>query len=133
MFGQQDARPDGFQTVPMPKGARDSADTHRREIQHTPGSLSTARHTVTAQATLRHALASIDETTLAQHLRVSVPTLRRYLGGTLRMNWVIVTRLAALPEQVVAPKNAYRSTTTVRHERRPARRTPMATQVVVGV
>jgi hypothetical protein len=85
---------------------------------------------VTTQAVLRNALTTMDETVLAEHLRVSVPTLRRYAAGTLRMNWVIVTRLSVLPERVAAPRDAYRSTTAARRERRASRRTPMASQAV---
>jgi len=87
---------------------------------------------VTAHAALQNALATIDETVLAEHLRVSVPTLRRYAAGTLRMNWVITTRLLVLRERVVAPRDAYRPATTVRGELRVTRRTPLSTQVVAA-
>lgn len=87
---------------------------------------------MTASAALQNALATIDEMVLAEHLRVSVPTLRRYAAGTLRMNWVIITRLSVLPDRVVAPRDAYRSTTAGRRERRTTRRTPLSTQVVAA-
>ena len=87
---------------------------------------------MTAYAALQNALATIDETVLAEHLRVSVPTLRRYAAGTLRMNWVITTRLSVLSERVVAPRDAYRSTTAARRDRRTTLRTPLATQAVAA-
>src|SRR5215468_12237723 len=52
---------------------------------------------LSAHANLRSALASVDEATLAAYLRVSIPTLRRYVSGEVNMNWVICTRLAVLP------------------------------------
>lgn len=52
---------------------------------------------VSAENRLRAALASIDEPTLAESLRVSIATLRGFATGELKMNWVICTRLAALP------------------------------------
>src|SRR5262245_50620986 len=68
---------------------------------------------LSAHATLRSAVASVDEATLAAYLRVSIPTLRRYVCGELNMNWVICTRLAVLPN-VQASKAELPSTTTQR-------------------
>jgi hypothetical protein len=69
---------------------------------------------LSAHATLRTALASVDEATLAAYLRVSIPTLRRYVSGELNMNWVICTRLAVMPN-VHAPKAEVPQTTSERH------------------
>ncbi|MEP6494686.1 MAG: hypothetical protein ABJF01_18515 [bacterium] len=61
-----------------------------------PGSvpLEARAEPTTAQVILGDALTIVDETVLATRLRVTVPTLRRYASGTLRMNWVMRTRLA---------------------------------------
>jgi hypothetical protein len=68
---------------------------------------------------LRSALASVDEATLAAYLRVSIPTLRRYVSGEVNMNWVICTRLAVLPN-VQASKAELPSATGERQRRRRA-------------
>jgi hypothetical protein len=79
---------------------------------------------VSARNTLRDALASIDEAALAAHLRVSVPTLNRYINGELRMNWVICTRLASLPRgehtkrEPVTAGDRFRASLDRRRERR---------------
>jgi hypothetical protein len=74
---------------------------------------------------LRSAHESVDEATLAAYLRVSIPTLRRYVSGELNMNWVICTRLAVMPN-VQASTAKLPSTTTPRQrasqERRRERR-----------
>ena len=79
---------------------------------------------LSAHTTLRTALASVDEATLATYLRVSIPTLRRYVSGELNMNWVICTRLAVMP--TVPPPKVEVPTASERHraslERRRERR-----------
>ena len=59
-----------------------------------------------AHSALLSLITVLDETTLAAHLRVSVPTLRRYLDRTLPMNWIIHTRLTTMPELLAASANS---------------------------
>jgi hypothetical protein len=83
---------------------------------------------LSAHATLRTALASVDEAPLAAYLRVSILTLRRYASGELNMNWVICTRLAVLPNvqvpKVEVPSTSERHSASLdrRRERRATRR-----------
>jgi len=86
---------------------------------------------------LRSALASVDEATLAAYLRVSIPTLRRYVSGEVNMNWVICTRLAVLPN--VQASTAVLPTATSERQRasldRPRKRRttkPQEAPVLVG-
>ena len=52
-----------------------------------------------SQAVLADVLRASDEAAVADHLRISVRTLRRYATGTMRMNWVLLARLATLAQQ----------------------------------
>ena len=83
---------------------------------------------MSAHTTLRRALASVDEATLAAYLRVSIPTLRRYVSGELNMNWVICTRLAVMPNvqapnvEVPTASERHRASLDKRRERRATKR-----------
>jgi hypothetical protein len=78
-----------------------------------------APQTPLAQVVLNDALISVDERWLAAELRVSVPTLRRYASGALRMNWVMRAKLIAAVEAVHAAR-ATRSAQAARSENSPA-------------
>lgn len=71
-----------------------------------------------AHSALLRLITVLDEATLAAHLRVSVPTLRRYLDRTLPMNWIIHTRLATMPELLAASARATAKTRTATPRRR---------------
>jgi hypothetical protein len=83
---------------------------------------------LSAHDTLRTALASVDEATLAAYLRVSLPTLRRYASGELNMNWVICTRLSVMPTvqaakaELPTTSERYRASLERRRERRATKR-----------
>ncbi|MGH9887117.1 MAG: hypothetical protein ACREBE_16445 [bacterium] len=99
------------------------------------GFLSQTHLPLSAQETLYAVLASTDEPTLAEYLRVSIATLRRYASGELKMNWVICTRLAALPNpemlrkvETVTIYERHRASVEIRRERRATRREGMPSQ-----
>jgi len=57
-------------------------------------------------AVLQDALSHAAEPLVAAHLRVSVRTLRRYVAGDLKMNWVTRTRLDGLVAELAAKRLA---------------------------
>jgi len=54
------------------------------------------------QALLRNVLSLSSDTAVAAELRVSLPTLRQYEAGSLRMTWVTYTRLEILRAELIA-------------------------------
>jgi len=77
------------------------------------------------QSLLRSVLSLSSETAVAAELRVSLPALRRYEAGTLRMTWVTYTRLEVLRAELIAqpvqgkpPVRRARASASKRLERR---------------
>jgi hypothetical protein len=60
--------------------------------------VSLVRDRVPSLPVLEAVLARTSEATVAAHLHVSVRTLRRYVAGEVKMNWVTRTRLQRLAE-----------------------------------
>jgi AraC-like DNA-binding protein len=66
---------------------------------------------VPALIVLHAVLAHADEASLAARLHVSIRTLQRLAAGTVKMNWVTLTRLHAVAAELDAMRAAEREAT----------------------